>query len=130
MPRNVLHPELSYAIIGAAMEVHTILGAGFLENVYQRSLAHELTLRTICFEEYKKLPVQYKGLAVGDYEADFLVEGKIILEIKAVGQIHQQHVAQAMHYLRATNLDLAIVINFGEPSLSYKRVAKSRKQFA
>ncbi len=101
-----------------------------MENVYQRSLAHELTLRTICFEEYKKLPVQYKGLAVGDYEADFLVEGKIILEIKAVGQIHQQHVAQAMHYLRATNLDLAIVINFGEPSLSYKRVAKSRKQFA
>jgi GxxExxY protein len=76
MSRIILRPELSYAIIGVAMEVHKVLGAGFLENVYQRALAHELSLQGICFEEYKKLPVQYKGVVVGDYEADFLVEDK------------------------------------------------------
>ena len=59
MPRRILHRELSYAIIGAAMEVHKVLGASFLENVYQQALAHELSLRSICYEEYKKLPVQY-----------------------------------------------------------------------
>ena len=127
MESRVLYRELSYAIIGAAMEVHKVLGAGFLENVYQRALAHEFSLRKIAYEEYKKLPVQYKEILVGVYEADFLVEGKIILEIKAVRQIHKQHIAQAMHYLTATNLQLAIVLNFGEPSLSYKRVAKSKK---
>lgn len=70
----------TYAIVGAAMEVHRILGPGFLEAVYQAALAHELTLRGIRFEQFKKLPVYYKGVLVGDYEADFVVEDKIILE--------------------------------------------------
>lgn len=127
MRKNILHKELSYAIVGAAMEVHKVLGAGFLEKAYQRALAHEMLLQGIDFEEYKKLPIQYKGISIGNYEADFLVEEKIIIEIKAVSQIHKQHIAQAMHYLAATGLDLAIVVNFGESSLHYKRVVKSRK---
>jgi len=81
---QILYKELSYVIVGAAMEVHRILGPGFLEAVYQKALAHELTLRGIRFEQFKRLPVTYKRVPIGDYEADFVIEGKIILEIKAV----------------------------------------------
>ena len=81
---DIIYKELSYAIVGAAMEVHRILGPGFLEAVYQAALAHELTLRGIRFEQFKKLPVTYKGVLVGDYEADFVVENQILLELKAV----------------------------------------------
>jgi len=97
---EILFRELSFAIIGAAMEVHGILGPGFLEAVYQTALAHELTLRGIPFEQYKKLPVAYKGIFIGEYEA------------------------QAHHYLTATGCRLAILINFGTPSLTQKRVAR------
>jgi len=88
---DIIFKELSYAIIGAAMEVHRILGPGFLEAVYQKALAHELTLRGIRFEQFKKLPVYYKGILVGEYEADFVIEGKIILEIKAISKLHPRH---------------------------------------
>jgi GxxExxY protein len=83
---EILYKELSYAIIGAAMEVHRVLGPGFLEAVYQKALAHELTLRGTYFEQFKRLPVTYKEVLVGEYEADFVVEDKIILEIKAISR--------------------------------------------
>jgi GxxExxY protein len=121
---EVLYKELSYEIIGAAMEVHRTLGPGFLEAVYQAALAHELTLRGIRFEQFKKLPVTYKGVLVGNYEADFVVEDKIILELKAVSGFHPQHEAQAIHYLTATGLRLAILLNFGSASLQHKRMVK------
>lgn len=121
---DILFKELSYAIIGAAMEVHRALGPGFLEAVYQAALAHELKLRGIKFEQFVKLPMTYKGVELGVYEADFVIEGKIILEIKAVQALHPQHSAQAVHYLAATGLQLAILINFGESSLKYKRLVR------
>ena len=121
---KILYKELSYAIVGAAMEVHRILGPGFLEAVYQAALAHELTLRGIRFEQFKCLPVTYKQVLIGNYEADFVVEGKIILEIKAVSVLHPKHVAQAHHYLAATGLRLAILLNFGAGSLEHQRVIK------
>ena len=121
---EILYKELSYAIVGAAMEVHRILGPGFLEAVYQAALAHELTLRGIPFEEHKRLPVYYKGVLVGDYEADFVVEDKIILELKAVSTFHPKHEAQAHNYLAATGLRLAILLNFGAESLQHERVVK------
>ena len=121
---ELLYKELSYAIIGAAMEVHRILGPGFLEAVYQAALAHELTLRGIRCEQFKKLPVYYKGVLVGDYEADFVVENKIILELKAVSAFHPQHEAQALNYLTATGFRLAILLNFGADSLQHQRVVK------
>ena len=121
---EIIHKELSYAIIGAAMEVHRILGPGFLEAVYQAALAHELTLRGIRFEQFKRLPVYYKGVLVGDYEADFVIEDKIILEIKAVSQFHPKHEAQAINYLTATGFHLAILLNFGADSLQHQRVVK------
>lgn len=120
--------ELSYAVIGAAMEVHRILGPGFLENVYHGALIHELCLRGIPAESKVKLPMYYKEVMVGNYEADLVVAGKIILELKAVEYIHEKHLAQAHHYLTATGLDLAIVINFGEESLKSKRVVRKAYQ--
>jgi len=121
---EIIYKELSYAIVGAAMEVHRILGPGFLEAVYQAALAHELTGRGIRFEQFKKLPVYYKGVLVGDYEADFVIEGKIILEIKAVSHLHPKHEAQAINYLTATGFRLAILLNFGADSLQHQRIVK------
>ena len=121
---ELLYKELSYAIVGAAMEVHRILGPGFLEAVYHAALAHEFTLRGIQFEQHVKLPVSYKGELIGDYEADFLIEGKIILELKAVTTLHPRHEAQAIHYLTATGFKLAILLNFGTPSLEHQRIVK------
>lgn len=121
---EVLYKDLSYAIIGAAMEVHSILGPGFLEAVYQAALARELSLRAIHFEQFKRLPVTYKETLVGDYEADFVVEGKIVLEIKAVATLHPRHEAQTINYLAATGLRLAILLNFGSDSLEYKRLVR------
>ena len=125
---EILFKELSFAVIGAAMEVHNVLGPGFLEAVYQTALARELALRGIPFEASKKLPVSYKDTVIGEYEADIVVDGKIILELKAVSAIHPKHEAQAMHYLAATGLKLAIIINFGADSLEQKRIARSRQK--
>ena len=121
---KLLYEQLTYPVIGAAMEVHRILGPGFLEAVYHAALAHELTLRHIPFESKKPLPVTYKGVLVGDYEADFLVEEKIILELKAATMWHPKHEAQALNYLAATGFRLALLFNFGRPSLEHKRVIK------
>ena len=124
---EILFKQLSYAIIGAAMEVHSILGSGFLEAVYQTALEKELRLRGIPFERKVKLPVLYKGDLIGEYEADIIVDGKIIVEIKSVSRLTSAHDAQAIHYLAATGLQLAILINFGESSLQSRRVIKTQK---
>ena len=121
---ELLFQELTYAINGAAMEVHRILGPGFLEAVYQAALEHELTLRGIPFEPRKELPVTYKGQSVGMYIADIVVDGKIILELKAISALNNAHEAQAHNYLTATGLRLAILINFGAPSLQWKRIIR------
>ena len=124
MGAEILYKELSYAIIGAAMEVHRILGPGFLESVYQAALAHEFTLRGIPFEQFRRLPVMYKGNLVGDYIADFVVNNQIIVEIKAVSSLNEAHKAQALNYLAATGFRLALLINFGAESLQRKRVVR------
>jgi GxxExxY protein len=121
---EILFKELSYAIVGAAMEVHRVLGPGFLEAVYEAALAHELTLRGIRFEAQKRLPVYYKDQLVGEYIADLVVEGQIILEIKAVSKLTPAHEAQAHNYLAATGLRLAILLNFGAESLQQKRIVR------
>ena len=124
---EILFKELSYLIVGAAIEIHKQLGPGFLEAIYHKALAYELTLRGIPFEQKKTLPVYYKGQLLGEYEADFVIDGRIILELKAVSAINSAHEAQALHYLTATGLQLAIIINFGASSLQSKRIAKSLK---
>ena len=118
------HRELTYQIIGAAMEVHRALGPGFLESVYQVALAHELTLRKVPFEREVHLPVSYKGTVVGDFIADFWVDNKVILELKAVSSLHPKHEAQAIHYLAATGCQIALLLNFGTLSLEHKRLIR------
>ena len=121
---EVLYKGLSYLIIGAAMEVQRTLKPGFLEAVYEGALVHELALLQIPFERQKQLPVIYKGQLVGHYVADIVVDGKIILEIKAVSKIIDAHRAQAHNYLAATGIQLAIILNFGAQSLEQVRVIR------
>ncbi len=125
---ELLYKHLSFAIIGAAMEVHNILGSGFLEAVYQVALEKELKLRKIPFEHKVKLPISYKGELIGEYEADLVVDGKIVVELKSVSRFSSAHEAQAIHYLTATGMQLALLINFGAGSLEYRRVIKSERQ--
>lgn len=120
---ELLYKELTFAVIGAAMEVHRILEPGFLEAVNQGALERELALRKIPFERKVKLPVVYKDVFVGEYEADLVVDQKLV-EIKAVTNFNSQHQAQAMHYLAATGYRLALLINFGTGSLQHRRVIK------
>jgi GxxExxY protein len=122
---EILYKELSFAVVGAAMEVHKVLGPGFLESVYQLALEKELRLRNIAFQHQVELPVWYKGDLVGIYKADLIIDNKIIVEIKGISKLNASHQAQALHYLAATGLELAILINFGMSSLEYQRVVKS-----
>jgi GxxExxY protein len=121
---NLFYKDESYAIVGAAMEVHRTLGWGYLENVYQAALAHEFALRNIPFEQQKHLPVQYKTIQIGDSVADFVAYGKIIVEIKAVSQLHARHHAQVLNYLASTGYKLGLILNFGADSLESARVVK------
>lgn len=125
---EILFKELSFAIIGAAMEVHKILGPGFLEAIYQAALEKELTLRGISFQRQVELPVRYKSDLIGTYKADLVIDGKIIVEIKGISRLNASHEAQALHYLASTGLQLAILINFGMSSLEYRRVIKSENK--
>lgn len=125
---EILYKELSFKIAGAAMEVHGILGLGFLEAVYQKALEKELSLRNIPFQHQVELPVSYKGEPIGMYKADLVVDGKIIVEIKGMSKLNASHNAQAIHYLAATGLELAILINFGAGSLEYRRIVRSQNK--
>jgi GxxExxY protein len=128
---KLLYKDLSYKIVGAAMEVHNTLGPGFLEKVYEEALAYELDLRGITVETQHPLVVHYKGRIVGEYIADMIVEDKIILELKAIKQLAKIHTAQAVNYLVATGYELAILLNFGPSRLEHKRVIrKKRNTFA
>lgn len=121
---NLLCKNLTYNIIGAAMEVQSILGPGFLEAVYEKSLAHEFTLRNVSYERQKSLPVIYKEIMAKEYVCDFLVEGKILVELKSIRVLTEIEEAQIQNYLVATKIKLGLLINFGEMSLKYKRIIR------
>ena len=125
---KVLFKEESYKIIGAAMEVHRQLGCGFIEAVYQEALEKEFQLRGIPYEREKELNITYKGETLSKtFKADFVCYGKIIIELKSVRELMDEHFAQIYNYLRASSLDLGLLINFGEASLEYHRVPASQK---
>jgi GxxExxY protein len=114
-------PE-TYAVIGAAMEVHRELGHGFLEAVYQKALAWELTWRKIPFEREISLPVTYKRQPLDcSYRADFVCYGSLVLELKAISQLTGADESQLINELKATNIARGLLLNFGAPSLEYKR---------
>lgn len=119
---TLLHQELSGKVIGAAMEVHKTLGAGFLESVYEEALAHEMMWQEIPFEKQKALPVYYKGKQVKEFFCDFWIDDKFLVEIKAVKSLTTTEESQLMNYLKATGVKLGLLINFGEPSLKFKRI--------
>ena len=116
-----LYKDLTYAIIGAAMEVHKVLGPGFLESVYEEALAHEFDLRGIPYERQAKLAVRYKGIVAGEFRADFLVDGKVVVELKAIKALMEGDEAQLLNYLKGTGYRVGLLLNFGAPSLEYKR---------
>ncbi len=115
--------ELSEKIIGLAITVHKELGNGFLEKVYENALMYELKQNKINCEQQVPIPVLYKGQAVGEYFADILVNGTIILELKTVKKIEPIHEAQIIHYLKATNLKVGYLLNFAaQGRLEFKRM--------
>jgi GxxExxY protein len=120
--------ELAHQVIGAAIEVHRILGPGFLESVYEEALAAEFDLRRISYERQKPIALHYKGKVVGDSRLDFLVGDELVLELKAVETIHPIFPAKVIHYLKVSGLQLGLIINFHVVLLKdgIKRIALTR----
>jgi GxxExxY protein len=126
MDNTYKHADLTHAVIGAAMEVHSYLGNGFQELIYQRALAIELGIRKLNFTREQEMAVLYKNVEVGTRRADFFVEGKIMVELKAIIQLEDVHLAQALNYLEAYNIETGLLINFGARSLQYKRLLNKK----
>ena len=121
------HKELTYKIIGCAMEVHKHLGNGFQEVVYQRALSIEMKMQGIAFSREHEMNLNYKGYNIGTRRVDFFVENLIMVEIKALINLEDVHLAQAMNYVEAYNLEIGLLINFGSKSLQHKRVHNNSK---
>ena len=118
--------EETYRILGACFDVYNELGCGFLEPVYQEALEKELTIQKIPFKREVELPIYYKNdKLTKSYRADFICLDKIVLELKALSAITPQHEAQVLNYLKATKLQLGLLVNFGQKSLVYKRIIKT-----
>ena len=120
------HEDLTGKIIGCAMKVHSSLGNGFQELIYQRALAIELVEAGLNFTREHEMQILYKGKTVGERRVDFLVEERIMVEIKAVINLEDVHLAQAMNYLEAYELEIGLLLNFGAKSLQYKRVHNNK----
>ncbi len=122
------HPDspLTRMIIGCAMRVHTALGNGFQELIYQRALMIELQKAGIAFLREYEMPIYYLGEEIGRRRVDFLIEGRISVELKALVQLEKVHLAQAMNYLEAYNLETGLLINFGASSLDFKRLTNRK----
>ena len=119
--------EEVYAIVGAAMEVHKELGPGFLEAVYQEALEIEFALRGIPFESQKELAIYYKGHRLKKtYAVDCLNYGKVVVEIKALDRLTSKEESQLLNYLKATGLEVGVLINFGTKSLEWKRMINTQ----
>jgi len=123
----MLDDPLTHKIIGSAMKVHRALGPGFLESVYRKALLHEMLKAGLHAEEERRVAVFYDGSPVGEFIADILVEGKVVIELKAVEALGRIHEVQTVNYLTATGVDVGLLINFGGQHLQCKR--KTRQRF-
>jgi GxxExxY protein len=119
---------LTHQIIGCAMAVHRMLGNGFQEVIYQRSLVVELETAGLLFAREVEMPIFYKGVDVGSRRVDFLIDDTVLVELKAVNELNHSHYAQTINYLEAYRLEVGLLINFGEPSLKYKRFLKNQQR--
>lgn len=121
------HSDVTGKIIGCAMKVHSTLGSGFQEVIYQRCLAIEMEKQKLDFTRELEMTIYYEGVEVGTRRVDFLVEDKIMVELKALSVLEDVHLAQALNYLEAYKLETGLLINFGARSLEFKRVTNERK---
>ena len=118
---DFLEKELTERILGASFKVSNTLGSGFLEKVYENALTIELRRINLSVEQQKRLQIHYDSVIVGEYQADLLVEGRVLLEIKATRQLDPVHEAQILNYLKATYIEVGLLLNFGpEPSIKRK----------
>jgi len=130
MENELKHKDITEKIIGASFEVHKFLGNGFKEVIYQRALAYEMRWQDLKFDREIEQNIYYKELdePIGRRRADFVVEGKVLVELKAVIQLEDVHLAQILNYLRAYKLEIGLLINFGSKSLTFKRLILNLKK--
>ena len=124
--RGYAYSDVTGAVIGCAIEVHSILGTGFQEVVYQRALAVEMESRGLSFAREWEMPIFYKERQVGTRRVDFLVDEKVVVELKAIGELERVHLAQAINYLEAFRLEAGLLLNFGAAKLEFRRVVNSQ----
>lgn len=126
MSAELKHREITEKIIGASFEVHSFLGNGFQEVIYQRALAWEFRQKDLSFAREIEQDIFYKDLPepIGTRRADFVVEGLVLVEIKAIIELNDVHLAQALNYLKAYKLEVGLLINFGSKSLTFKRLIR------
>ncbi len=120
------HQVLTHKIIGCAMKVHSVLGSGFQEVIYQRAMAIEMEKQGLGFAREMEMPIFYEGVNIGKRRVDFFVENNIMLELKAVSVLNDAHLAQAINYLEAYKLPIGLLINFGSKSLEFKRAYNTK----
>jgi GxxExxY protein len=127
MISSLKYHDITEKILGASFEVHKFLGNGFQEVIYQRALAYEMLMQGLGFKREIEQDIFYKELTepIGKRRADFVVEGKVLVELKAVIQLEDVHMAQALNYLKAYRLEVGLLINFGSKSLTFKRLILS-----
>lgn len=116
------YEDLTHKVIGLAMKVHSSIGMGFQEVIYQRCLNIEFKKEGVPYVREFEMPVMYEGIQVGTRSVDFLIDQKIMVEIKATSELMDVHLTQAKNYLEAYDLDVGLLINFGTPSLEFKRL--------
>ncbi len=119
---DLLYPELSYQIIGSAFDVYNEIGSGHHEKYYQRALAEALTRRKLPFAEQVSFPLKYNGKVIGRKVLDFVVDDKVVVEIKKGDRFSKSHIDQVLEYLKTNNFRLAILINFGNSGVTFKRI--------
>ncbi|MEX6685870.1 GxxExxY protein [Danxiaibacter flavus] len=120
--KEQINDDLTYRVIGCAMKVHSILGNGFQEVIYQRALAIELKNACVGFEREVEIDIYYCGELIGCRRVDFLIEGEVLVELKAISTLDDSHLAQGLNYLVAYKLDKGLLLNFGSRSLEVKRL--------
>ena len=121
------YSDITKKIIGCAMKVHSSLGNGFQEVIYQRALAIEMSKNGLSFEREMEMDIYYDNEHIGTRRVDFFVEGKVMVELKALVNLEKVHLAQALNYLEAYKIDVGLLINFGAPSLQFKRLTIEKK---
>jgi GxxExxY protein len=124
---GLLHADITKIVIGCAFEVIRELGAGFLESVYEKALVLALRQRGLSASSQHPLKVLFRGECVGDFFADILVEQKVLVELKAVRTLAPEHQAQIINYLNATQMEVGLLINFGNPKLEFKRLTRTKR---